>query len=112
MGNKRGRSTGRPAPKKGMVAQKLADMLVEDKAIEEAAAYLAAGRQYRSLPIGEIEQRWLAMMTDYMMNKSEFALRTAKNLRAEIRLRGGVLPYGDLAQNILKLTPPDQGKPD
>jgi hypothetical protein len=82
----------------------LAEEFLAHALMNETADYVQRGRRFLSLPLSELDDRWIATFRDVFTNSLVDRIVEMDDLAAELRLRGLDSPYGRVADEIAKMT--------
>jgi hypothetical protein len=73
---------------------------LERRRIEQRRNYLARGRRFVILDVGQLGQSWITAVRNWLARKDRAAEVTMDDLTAELRLRGLEPPYEALKQEL------------
>jgi hypothetical protein len=82
----------------------LVDEFLAHELMNETADYVRRGRRYLSLPLSELNDRWIPAFRDAVSNGMVDRVVDMDDLAAELRLRGLDPPFDRVADEVEKLT--------
>jgi hypothetical protein len=82
----------------------LADEFLAHELMNETADYVRRGRRFLSLPLSELNERWIAAFRDVVSNSMVDRVVDMDDFAAELRLRELDPPLDRVADEVAKLT--------
>src|ERR1700758_74792 len=70
------------------------------KSIERQRDYLARGRRFETLGVGQLRQSWITAARNWLAHKDRGTEQAMDDLTAELRLRGLEPPYDAVKQEL------------
>src|SRR5262245_56600985 len=74
--------------------------VLQRRTIEQRRKYLARGRRFVVLDVGQLGKSWIAAVRNWLAHKDRAAEVTMDDLSAELRLRGLEPPYQAIKQEL------------
>jgi hypothetical protein len=81
----------------------LTDEFLVHVLMRETADYVQRGRRFLSLPLSELNERWIAAFRDVIINNLRERIIDMDDLAAELRLRELDPPYDRVAEERAKM---------
>jgi hypothetical protein len=78
--------------------------------IEQRRSYLARGRRFVVLDVGQLSKSWITAVRNWLARKDRASEITMDDLTAELRLRGLEPPYDAVKQESPEWARPRKGK--
>jgi hypothetical protein len=82
----------------------LVEEFLAHELMNETADYLRRGRRFLSLPLSELNDRWIPAFRDAILNKIVDRVLDMDDFAAELRLRGLDPPFDRVADDVAKIT--------
>lgn len=73
---------------------------LQRRSIEQRRSYLARGRRFVILDVGQLSKSWITAVRNWLARKDRAAEITMDDLTAELRLRGLEPPYEAIKQEM------------
>jgi hypothetical protein len=70
------------------------------RSIEQRRSYLARGRRFLVLDVGQLSKSWISAVKNWLARKDRASEITMDDLTAELRLRGLEPPYDAVKQEL------------
>jgi hypothetical protein len=70
------------------------------RSIEQRRSYLARGRRFLVLDVGQLSKSWISAVKNWLARKDRASEITMNDLTAELRLRGLEPPYDAVKQEL------------
>src|SRR5262245_33184606 len=78
----------------------IVNALLQHKSMQEMQDYLARGRPFAKLDVGQLNKDWINAVRSWLSHKRRTKERMMDDLAAELRLRGLEPPYGAVEQEL------------
>ena len=73
---------------------------LQRRSIEQSRSYLARGRRFIILDVGQLSKSWITAVKNWLARKDRVSEITMDDLTAELRLRGLEPPYDAVKQEL------------
>jgi hypothetical protein len=73
---------------------------VEHRKMEQTQDYLARGRRFATLDVGQLSEDWIIAVRSWLARKNRAGERMMDDLTAELQLRGFEPPYDAVKQQL------------
>ncbi len=73
---------------------------LQHKSMEQIQDYLARGRRFAKLDVGQLNEEWIIAVRSWLAHKDRTAERMMDDLAAELRLRKLEPPYSAIEQGL------------
>jgi hypothetical protein len=73
---------------------------LQHRSIEQTQDYLARGRRFATLNVGQLSEDWIIAVRSWLSRKDRARERLMDDLTAELQLRGSEPPYDALKQEL------------
>jgi hypothetical protein len=73
---------------------------LQHRSIEQTQDYLARGRRFATLDVGQLSEDWIIAVRSWLSRKDRARERLMDDLTAELQLRGSEPPYDALKQEL------------
>jgi hypothetical protein len=73
---------------------------LQRRSIEQRRDYLASGRRFATLDVGQLSESWVTAVRNWLSRKERVTELTMDDLTAELRLRGLEPPYDAIKQEL------------
>ena len=81
-------------------AKKSIYAFLQRRSIEQRRSYLAGGRRFVVLDVGQLNKSWITAVKNWLARKDRASEITMDDLTAELRLRGLEPPYDVVKQEL------------
>jgi hypothetical protein len=81
-------------------AKKSIYAFLQRRSIEQRRSYLARGRRFVVLDVGQLSKSWITAVKNWLARKDQASEITMDDLTAELRLRGLDPPYDAVKQEL------------
>ncbi|TMK02848.1 MAG: hypothetical protein E6G74_05800 [Alphaproteobacteria bacterium] len=85
-------------PREGPKA--IINRFLQHKSMEQIQDYLARGRRFAKLDVGQLNEEWIIAVRSWLAHKDRTAERMMDDLAAELRLRKLEPPYSAVEQGL------------
>ena len=85
-------------PREGPKA--IINQFLQHKGMEQIQDYLARGRRFAKLDVGQLNEEWIIAVRSWLAHKDRTAERMMDDLAAELRLRKLEPPYSAVEQGL------------
>ena len=82
-------------------AEALVNAFLKHKGMEQRQDYLARGRRFATLDVGQLTEGWIIAVRNWLAHKDRTNELHMDDLAAELRLRGLEPPYGAVEQELV-----------
>ena len=83
-------------------AKKSIYAFLQRRSIEQSRRYLARGRRFLVLDVGQLSKSWITAVKNWLARKDRASEITMDDLTAELRLRGLEPPYDAVKQELAR----------
>src|SRR5271166_1067615 len=81
-------------------AEAMVVAFLEHRKMEQTQGYLARGRRFATLDVGQLSERWIMALRSWLARKDRAGERMMDDLTAELQLRGFEPPYDTVKQEL------------
>src|SRR5438445_2598819 len=78
----------------------IVNAFLQHKGMEQIQDYLARGRRFAKLDVGQLNEEWIIAVRSWLAHKDRTAERMMDDLAAELRLRKLEPPYSAVEQGL------------
>src|SRR5229473_5280476 len=81
-------------------AEAMVDAFLQHRSIEQTQDYLARGRRFATLDVGQLSEDWIIAVRSWLARKDRARERMMDDLTAELQLRGSEPPYDAVKKEL------------